>query len=122
MPSSDYAAAGGALKLKGSSGVSKKKKKSKKPKTDAEALESAALEKVQDKAESSKRQEPLDEDDEESIQAGPSRPKTEAELKFEEQRRKRLEEKLEKEGVKTHKERVQGLNRYLSKLSEHHDM
>ena len=48
--------------------------------------------------------------------------KTEAELMFEEKKRKRLEERLRREGVKTHKERVEELNRYLSKLSEHHDM
>jgi len=48
--------------------------------------------------------------------------KTEAERRYEEQRRKRLEERLKREGVKTHKERVEELNRYLSGLSEHHDM
>ncbi|KAK5086366.1 hypothetical protein LTR05_003534 [Lithohypha guttulata] len=47
---------------------------------------------------------------------------TEAERRFEEQRRKRLEERLKREGVKTHKQRVEELNRYLSSLSEHHDM
>jgi hypothetical protein len=29
---------------------------------------------------------------------------------------------LQKEGVKTHKEKVEELNKYLSNLSEHHDM
>lgn len=48
--------------------------------------------------------------------------KTPAERRWEEQRRKRLEDRLKKEGVKTHKERVEELNRYLSGLSEHHDM
>ncbi|OCT48006.1 hypothetical protein CLCR_04368 [Cladophialophora carrionii] len=48
--------------------------------------------------------------------------KTEAERRYEEQRRKRLEERLKREGVKTHKERVEELNKYLSSLSEHHDM
>jgi hypothetical protein len=33
-----------------------------------------------------------------------------------------LNERLKREGVKTHKERVEELNRYLSTLSEHHDM
>jgi hypothetical protein len=33
-----------------------------------------------------------------------------------------LNDRLQKEGVKTHKERVEELNKYLSKLSEHHDM
>jgi hypothetical protein len=33
-----------------------------------------------------------------------------------------LHERLQREGVKTHKERVEELNKYLSRLSEHHDM
>lgn len=49
--------------------------------------------------------------------------KTPAQIRQEEMKRKRLEEKFEREGgVKTHKERVEELNRYLSGLSEHHDM
>ena len=49
--------------------------------------------------------------------------KTPAQIRQEEMKRKRLEEKFGKEGgVKTHKERVEELNRYLSGLSEHHDM
>lgn len=49
--------------------------------------------------------------------------KTPAQRKQEEMKRKRLEERFEKEGgVKTHKQRVEELNRYLSGLSEHHDM
>ncbi|KAL2048532.1 hypothetical protein N7G274_000444 [Stereocaulon virgatum] len=48
--------------------------------------------------------------------------KTEAELRHEERRRRRLDERLKREGTKTHKERVEELNRYLSNLSEHHDM
>lgn len=34
----------------------------------------------------------------------------------------KLHERLKREGVKTHKERVEELNRYLSAQSEHHDM
>ncbi|KAI9883535.1 MAG: hypothetical protein M1823_004699 [Watsoniomyces obsoletus] len=48
--------------------------------------------------------------------------KTEAERRHEELRRQRLAEKVKREGVKTHKERVEELNKYLSNLSEHHDM
>ena len=48
--------------------------------------------------------------------------KTEAERRYEERRQKRLDERLRRDGVKTHKERVEELNRYLSRLSEHHDM
>jgi hypothetical protein len=36
--------------------------------------------------------------------------------------RSQLHERLQKEGVKTHKQRVEELNKYLSNLSEHHDM
>lgn len=50
------------------------------------------------------------------------RVKTDAEKRHDEYRRKRLEEKMKKEGVKTHKEKVEELNKYLSGLSEHHDM
>lgn len=71
--------------------------------------------------------------------------KTEAQRRFEERRKKRvsahiftyiegdvwrkltlrwlqLDERLKREGVQTHKERVQQLNKYLSTLSEHNDM
>ncbi|KAL4879387.1 hypothetical protein BJY04DRAFT_193835 [Aspergillus karnatakaensis] len=48
--------------------------------------------------------------------------KTQAERRHEEMRRKRVQERLKREGVKTHKERVEELNKYLSRLSEHHDM
>lgn len=33
-----------------------------------------------------------------------------------------LEERLKREGTKTHKEKVEEFNHYLSNLSEHHDM
>jgi hypothetical protein len=33
-----------------------------------------------------------------------------------------MHERLQREGIKTHKERVEELNKYLSRLSEHHDM
>jgi hypothetical protein len=36
--------------------------------------------------------------------------------------REQLHERLQKEGVRTHKEKVEELNKYLSNLSEHHDM
>ena len=75
---------------------------------------------------------------------GPSVGKTETERRHEEMKRKRvcelgwacnahaarcssdldsqLNERIKREGVKTHKERVEDLNKYLSNLSEHHDM
>ena len=49
--------------------------------------------------------------------------KTPAQKRQEEVRMRRLKEKFEREGGgKTHKQRVEELNRYLSGLSEHHDM
>ena len=33
-----------------------------------------------------------------------------------------LHERLQRDGIKSHKERVEELNTYLSRLSEHHDM
>ncbi|KAJ5204593.1 uncharacterized protein N7498_005472 [Penicillium cinerascens] len=105
---------GGKLKLKGgkvSDGrVEKKKKKSLKKKEKAE----------QDQP---PREEP-DEGTKSPQEDAPegSAAKTEAERKYEEIRRKRLHERLQKEGIKTHKERVEELNKYLSRLSEHHDM
>jgi len=126
MPSSDYNVSTGALKLKGAGGVTKKKK-SKKPKS--EKIEQA-LDRTEDSStkESSTKDDKPEQDEEaealepEKVEASSSARKTEAELRFEEQKRKRLEEKLKKDGSKTHKEKVEELNRYLSKLSEHHDM
>ncbi|GAB1736476.1 hypothetical protein NU219Hw_g7626t1 [Hortaea werneckii] len=149
MPSADYGnAVGGGLKLKGAkdAGV-KKKKKEKKSKAAADAgdLDKAhqnALQKAladEDKGD--------DETGGSQVAGIPERDgveaeapgiaehgdhkgsgdhkdygKTEAQKKQEELRRKRLEERLRKEGIKTHKERVEELNKYLSGLSEHHDM
>jgi protein FAM32A len=134
MPSDEYAAAiGGGLKLKGAkpAGIEKKKKKNKTTDKVKEAQLGGALErsrsgsevavarKVKDKDErSAKAADIADEDEEEDLLAN----KTEAERRYEEMRRRRLEERLQKEGVKTHKERVEELNGYLSRLSEHHDM
>lgn len=136
MPNSDYkAATGGALKLKGASVTKKKKKKSKA--TDGESSKERSS-KSQDlpntnedgSAEASNKTltSTLEEEDDllrgelEKDMKEHGRTKTEAERRFEEQRRKRLDERLKRDGVKTHKERVEELNRYLSKMSEHHDM
>ncbi|CAG8488930.1 19198_t:CDS:2 [Rhizophagus irregularis] len=48
--------------------------------------------------------------------------KTEAELKFEEIQRKRLDEKVEKAARRSHKERVAELNRKLEEMTEHYDI
>ena len=158
MPSDDYSAAvSGGLKLKGvnqSSKVSKHKKKKPKPaqsatsETAEEAKNSASAEGVKPDGEESeaitRKSRDGSMDREEEPTSPPARVgKTEAELRHEERRRKRvgfpncyfapqtlcivltvlqLDERLKREGTKTHKERVEELNRYLSNLSEHHDM
>ncbi|KAK9464790.1 hypothetical protein V1512DRAFT_267455 [Lipomyces arxii] len=47
---------------------------------------------------------------------------TEAERRFEEIQKKRMEKVLEKKALKSHKEEVDEYNKYLSTLSEHNDM
>jgi protein FAM32A len=85
------------------------------PNNDADADTPARTAKSPDQK-SNSLQSALEEEDHEAPR------KTEAERRWDEARRKRLEERLKREGVKTHKERVQELNKYLSGLSEHHDM
>ncbi|KAF1849304.1 DUF1754-domain-containing protein [Cucurbitaria berberidis CBS 394.84] len=133
MPSSDYkTATGGALKLKGA-GVDKKKKKKKsktttestKPSEDPQTAEASTqpAERNGSKSPSHTPRRSLSPNTaERSFKEGGGRQKTEAEKRHDEMRRKRLEERLKREGVKTHKEKVEELNKYLSGLSEHHDM
>ncbi len=152
MAGDDYAVAAGSLKLKGVKGgkIEKKKKKKSKskpsesdrpasaerinpPKSATDAKASSADPELQTAKE-------LSPGDQEAL--GTYVGKTEAEIRHEEMRRKRvslcsqalptcngtdetmrqLNERLKKEGVKTHKEKVEDLNKYLSNLSEHHDM
>ena len=130
MPSSDYSTAiGGGLKLKGA-GIDKKKKK-KKPKPAEDAPESSKTTttktaKRSDDAANSPAHTPgrslSPEKAEQSLKEAGGRRKTEAERRHDEMRRKRMEERMKREGVKTHKEKVEELNKYLSGLSEHHDM
>ncbi|THY54882.1 hypothetical protein D6C98_04367 [Aureobasidium pullulans] len=129
MPSSEYTSAGGGLKLKGAknAGIDKKrKKKSSSSKSTAVAAASSASKEAtpsKDTAtdpENTTDLEQREKNKEESLI--PDDGKTEYERRHEETRRKRLEERLMREGVKTHKERVEELNKYLSTLSEHHDM
>lgn len=130
----------GKLKLKGvkDSKIDKKKKKKSKPKTEAEDGAEDGAEDLEDKSVMLRK---LEEEDAQITKDGnretdgrpvgsmageevevSERIKTEAEKRFDEHRRKRLDERLKREGVKTHKQRVEELNRYLSGLSEHHDM
>ncbi|KAH7092022.1 hypothetical protein FB567DRAFT_516298 [Paraphoma chrysanthemicola] len=132
MPSSDYTSAvGGGLKLKGA-GIDKKKKK-KKPKPTEDAAESSktstdvakrpTADDTTTKSPSHTPGRSLSPDAaEQRLKEAGGRKKTEAERRHDEMRRKRLEERLKREGVKTHKEKVEELNKYLSGLSEHHDM
>ncbi|KAK5135898.1 hypothetical protein LTR08_004548 [Meristemomyces frigidus] len=130
MPSSDYGnAVGGGLKLKGGAkdaGVKKHKKKAKAKVVSAgegEAGELAGVgqEGIEEDGEA-KEEEKGRAEREEAAEAR-ERGKTEAQRRHEERKRKRLEERLQRDGgVKTHKEKVEELNKYLSKLSEHHDM
>lgn len=146
MPSSEYTSAGGGLKLKGAknAGIDKKRKKKSSSKSTAVAAASSASKEAtpaKDTAtdpENTTDLEQREKNKEESLI--PDDGKTEYERRHEETRRKRvsarllllvaiemltrvqLEERLMREGVKTHKERVEELNKYLSTLSEHHDM
>jgi protein FAM32A len=130
MPSSDYSTAiGGGLKLKGAGIDKKKKKKKAKPAEDApESSKSITTEvaKRSDDAAKSPEHTPgrslSPEKAEQSLKQAGGRRKTEAEKRHDEMRRKRMEERMKREGVKTHKEKVEELNKYLSGLSEHHDM
>lgn len=133
MPSDDYASAitAGALRIKGAK--VKKHKKKKTGKTDLEKNLSTGGEPSSSKSTITKEEPTGDDDseqprkDEKATAPPPPRRKTEAEQRFEEARRKKLLEMAEEasarpELLKTHKERVEELNTYLSKLSEHHDM
>ncbi|RGP79948.1 hypothetical protein FLONG3_1892 [Fusarium longipes] len=126
MGSDDYAAigGGGALKLKGAK-INKKKKK--RDKTDLEKnLDTGS----KDEEKRKKKNKQDDEEDElrnEHNEEQPEVQKTEAQKRHEEIKKKRLLKLAESSGsrpelLKTHKERVEELNTYLSRLSEHHDM
>jgi protein FAM32A len=143
MPGDEYASVGGggALKLKGAK-VGKKKKR--KDKSDLEKnLATGEITKV-DRAQSKQEDDPEASRAEEDEVSEPK--KTESELRYEEFKKKRVScyylttrplysltfnrqllKMAEASGsrpelLKTHKERVEELNTYLSKLSEHHDM
>lgn len=124
MPSSDYVSAGGGLKFKGA-GINKKKKKKSKTAKDSSTgvTKSTSADPEASKSPSKTPARSISpEAAERSVKDSGGRQKTEAEKRHDEMRRKRLDERLKREGVKTHKERVEELNRYLSGLSEHHDM
>ncbi|KAF3932298.1 hypothetical protein ABW19_dt0205658 [Dactylella cylindrospora] len=133
---SEYASVGGSLRIKGSAGITKKKKKKKRQSAKSDLPQEDHTETISEPTAIHSRQ--PDEDPEEKLEdvtasgseKGPLREpqlhrevtKTVAELKFEETRKKRLDQKLLKEAAKSHKERVEDFNKYLANLSEHHDM
>lgn len=128
----DYSSTGGGLKLKGAKPKGVEKKRKKKTSSSTTKTDSSASQEQQDIDPSVT----LDGDEKEGkealTKAGDAERaarnelemmhKTEAERRHEEIRRKRLNDRLAREGSKTHKERVEELNKYLSGLSEHHDM
>lgn len=138
MPSDEYASAGGgALRIKGAK-VKKHKKKNKvksdleknlaagEPSSSSRDAEAQSTEE-RDGASKAKEERNAAEHQREDEEGPSRRHKTEAERRFEEVRRKKLLElagsaNSRPELLKTHKERVEELNTYLSKLSEHHDM
>ncbi|KAH7152158.1 hypothetical protein B0J13DRAFT_673226 [Dactylonectria estremocensis] len=123
MASDEYSVVGGggALKLKGAK-VHKKKKK--RDKSDLEKNLGKEVAKKGSPADETKADGKVDEEDEDDR---PAVQKTDSEKRHEEIKRKRLLQMAESSGsrpdlLKTHKERVEELNTYLSRLSEHHDM
>ncbi|PLB43491.1 DUF1754-domain-containing protein [Aspergillus steynii IBT 23096] len=133
-PGSEYASGGGGkLKLKGSKvsdgRVDKKKKKAKKREEEKKTEEARGDDGHDKNNEEGQVQGQGKPDDEVTASTGAAEEdggvvvgKTEAERKYEDAKKKRLQERLKRDGVKTHKERVEELNKYLSRLSEHHDM
>ncbi|KAI1003082.1 hypothetical protein K3495_g5123 [Podosphaera aphanis] len=122
----------GPLKLKGSGpvGITKKKKKKKKKagevSSHGDTAGDASKSSVSSEDVSSLAQEaPLSEGPmitaDAELAEGDGM-KTASERAYEEMRRRRLHDRLLKEGLKSHKQRVEELNKYLSNLSEHHDM
>ncbi|KAF5312664.1 hypothetical protein D9619_002859 [Psilocybe cf. subviscida] len=115
---------GGSLKLKGGvaeGGIVKKKKKKSKPKSDPPTEEQSSsslaedlLSQVDDKDKGSSRNSPA--------LSGSSSRKTDAERRFEEVQKRRLEQRIKKLAHKTHKDRVNEFNNHLESLSEHHDI
>ncbi|KAG6001983.1 hypothetical protein E4U21_003596 [Claviceps maximensis] len=142
MPSGEYTTiGGGALKLKGAKIQKKKKRRKDKNdleknlsggdagdvvKTKRDTIPADAPDAIEQDAHRSKQYNNHSDNDIDENEV-PEVRKTESERRYEEVKRKRLQKLAESstsrpELLKTHKERVEELNTYLSKLSEHHDM
>ncbi|TKY89114.1 hypothetical protein EX895_001645 [Sporisorium graminicola] len=121
----------GSLKLKGDDGKKDKKKK-KKVKSSLSHDAKLASTSAPSSRSSSKQKAAYDDehpgDQTEDKDQGTSsvtssgRVMTEAERKFEEVRRKRMQQRIAKEARTSHKEKVEAFNKYLGSLSEHHDI
>lgn len=149
MPSGDYSAVGGgALKLKGAKVQKKKKKRDKSVLEKSLSATEGTLVQKDSPVATEKQADDGDANNDRPEDHVPSANKTESERKYDEIRKKRVSieapdtrnsehvkiltgGQLQKmaessssrpELLKTHKERVEELNTYLSKLSEHHDM
>ncbi|KAG2156645.1 DUF1754-domain-containing protein [Suillus bovinus] len=119
---------GGSLKLKGGvseGGIVKKKKKSK-PKSSSQSDSAKDRERERLKELLFKEEAELASDSasgsNSSALPGSDTRKTDAERRFEEAQRRRLETKVAQLARKTHKDRVNELNAKLESLSEHHDI
>ena len=151
MPIDDYASAGGgALRLKGAKVTKKKKRKDKSGLEKALSGGDGALVKADRDGEGEKKRKKSgdEQDGEEREEDRPLVKKTEAEKRIDELKRKRVglppgvpvcgdgrwvtnptqflemaeDPEARPELLKTHKDRVEELNSFLSKLSEHNDM
>ncbi|CDR98821.1 uncharacterized protein SPSC_04745 [Sporisorium scitamineum] len=122
---------GGSLKLKGDDGKKDKNKKKKVKSSlsheSKHASASASSSHSSSKQKASYDDEQLDDqtkdlDPGSSATATGGRSMTEAERKFEQVRRKRMQQRIAKEARTSHKDKVDAFNKYLASLSEHHDI
>ncbi|KAJ7751299.1 hypothetical protein DFH07DRAFT_826805 [Mycena maculata] len=116
---------GGSLKLKGvaEGGIVKNRKKKKSKRKQESELERERVKDLlrQEEAATSKSS-PPGSGSNSPAPSGSSDRKTDAERRFEEVQRRRLEERVAKLANKTHKDRVSEFNAHLESLSEHHDI
>ncbi|KAK9456888.1 hypothetical protein V1511DRAFT_509572 [Dipodascopsis uninucleata] len=119
MGSDDYVhIPGGGLKIKGCK--VEKKKKRKVHKVEKSVYESADAKQSINDAPGTRGVDHLDD----GLKAKNDRQddRTEAEKRFDEIKRRRLEKLLEKKAAKSHRERIEEYNTYLERLTDHNDM
>ncbi|KAK9810241.1 hypothetical protein WJX72_007105 [[Myrmecia] bisecta] len=103
---------GGKLKLKGADPLKGGVKKKKKKKAESTETNAAGEDEIKASIEGYKLAPPKEGTD----------MRTEAEKKYEAAMTKREAERIKKQASKTHRERVNEFNQYLTNLSEHHDI